>query len=103
MRINQDYYTIISPDDDSTVYINLTRRFPKRLSQGNECIFIDYHFNSNCIFSQSIKRRKGETITEAQDKLHAIFKKVEVPPETHVLDNKVSKDLTDSFNKECIK
>ena len=41
-------------------------------------------------------------IAEAWEKLHSIYKKASTPPKTHKLDNKISKDLVDSFDQEHI-
>ena len=44
-----------------------------------------------------IKNRRGPTITKAWEELHKIFAKVGISPNTHILDNKVLKNLLEAF------
>jgi len=82
--------------------MDLTGRFPKRSSCGNQYILVGYHYDGNCILGIPIKNRRGVTITEAWTSLHAMFKKSGAPPQTYVLDNEASKDLIESFDEEQI-
>ena len=50
---------------DFTGYMDLTGRFPKISSSGNQYILIDYHYNANYVYAALIKNRRGNTIIEA--------------------------------------
>ena len=64
-KTNHVYYALVDPEEISTGYIDLTERFPKKSSRGNEHIMITYHFESNHIRVLPIKNRRGPTITKA--------------------------------------
>ena len=64
-RTNDVCYSIINPQEITTGYMDLTGRFPKRSSRGNEYILVGYHFDANHIRGIPIKNRKGSTILEA--------------------------------------
>ena len=63
IKTNAACYVLIHPNNDSTACIDLTIRFPKRSSRGNECILAGYHHDANCILGHPMKNRKGDTIT----------------------------------------
>ena len=56
-KSNQVYYTIIDPQSIVTAYVDLTDCFPKRSLQGNKCILVGYHFDSNYMHDIPIKSR----------------------------------------------
>jgi len=58
-------YVLIQPNYISTAYIDLTGRFPKKSSRGNEYILVGYHHDGNCVLGQPIRDRRGSTIIEA--------------------------------------
>ena len=43
------FYVLIQPDYISTTYIDLTGRFPKKSSRGNEYILVSYHHDGNYV------------------------------------------------------
>ena len=90
-------YALINLEEISTACIDLTGRFPKKSSRGNEHILVGYHHNGNCILGEPIKDRRGPTITEAWKQLHDAFKLAGASPETYVMDNETSKDLLSAF------
>ena len=57
------YYTLINPSKSSIGYIDITGRFLKRSSHGNEYILVEYHYDGNYIHGILIKNRKGSSIT----------------------------------------
>ena len=85
-----------------TRYMDLTRRFLKRLLRGNKYLLVSYHFDANHIRAISIKNRKGLTITDAWEQLYNDFKKIGIAPQTYVLDNEKSRDLMNSFDKKKV-
>ena len=58
-------YVLLNPQEIATGYMDLTGRFPKRSSQGNEYILVAYHYNTNLIKAIPIKNRHSQVITEA--------------------------------------
>ena len=48
-------YLLVNPTEMSTAYMDLTGRFPRRSSQGNEYILIGYHHDGNTILATAIK------------------------------------------------
>ena len=82
--------------------MDLTGRFPKRPSRGNEYILVGYHYDGNYIHGIPVKDRKWHSIAEAWKKLNDIFKKASVPPQMFVLDNETSADLENAFKEERI-
>ena len=90
-------YVLVDPHKIATGYMDLTGRFPRRSSRGNEYILVAYHFDANYIKGVPIKNRRGAIITETWEALHDEFKLAGGEPKTYVLDNEKSKDLIDSF------
>ena len=82
--------------------MDLTGRFPKRSSQGNQYILVGYHYDANYIIGMPVKNRQGATVAEAWQNIHDTFKLAGIPPNTYVLDNETSQDLRDAFNQEHI-
>ena len=101
IRTNEVCYTIIDPQKEIS-YMDLTGRFPRKSSRGNEYLLIGYHYDANHIRAIPIKNRKGPTITEAWQQLHHDFKQAGSAPITYILDNEKSKDLLESFESEKI-
>jgi len=95
-------YALLNPQDIVTGYMDLTGRFPKRSSRGNQYILVAYHFDANLIKAVPLKNRRGQVITEAWEQLHNEFATAGVAPKTYVLDNEKSKDLIDSFTTHNI-
>ena len=90
-------YTIVNPQEIATRYLDLTGRFPKRSSRGNEYILIAYHFDSNLIKAIPIKNRRRQVITEAWQTIYDDFKRAGEALKTYMLDNEKSQDLINSF------
>ena len=93
---------LINLDQSITGFIDLTGRFPKISSHGNQYIMVRYHYDVNCILAKLIKNRQGSTITEAWQSNHNDFKKAGTAPTTYILDNETSKELMEGFDKERI-
>ena len=93
---------MLNLDEISTACIDLTGRFPKKSSSGNECILVGYHHDGNCVLGEPIKDRRGSTITEAWKIIHDHFKKAGSSPETYVMDNETSQDLLNAFEQQGI-
>ena len=65
-------------------------------------MLVGCHYDGNCMLGKPLKDRKGTTIAEAWTSLHNDFKRSGAAPTTHVLDNEISKDLVESFDRENI-
>ena len=95
-------YVLVNPHEIATGFMDLTGRFPRRSSRGNEYILVAYHFDANYIKGVPIRNRRGQIITETWEALHEEFKLAGGAPKTYVLDNEKSKDLIDSFKNQKI-
>ena len=94
---NEVCYFLISTDEISTGFMDLTGLFTQKSSQGHEYILVRYHYDSNLIHGIPVKNRKGSTISESWEKLNEMFSKAGEAPSTWVLDNETSKELKESF------
>ena len=65
IRTNQVCYSIIDALESTTAYVDLTGKFPKRSSRGNQYLLIGYHYDGNCILGAPLRDRRGTTIAEA--------------------------------------
>ena len=63
---------------------------------------VGYHFDANMIWGIPIKDRKGNTLMEAWEHFHAMFKQAGIAPNTYVLDNEKSRDLLNLFLEEKV-
>lgn len=99
VKTNQVCYALIDRNYLTTAYMDLTGRFPKRSSRGNQYVLVGYHYDSNHIHGIPIKIRKGEEITNAWQDLHYMYSKAGVAPEMMVLDNEFSADLKTAFDE----
>ena len=50
-------YALLNPQDIATGYMDLTGRFPKQSSRGNEYILVGYHFDANLVKGIPLKNR----------------------------------------------
>ena len=102
-KTNSVAYLLVNTDEVTTGYMDLTGRFPRRSSQGNEYILVGYHHDGNTILASAIKDRTANSIVKAWQNMHDKFKQSGVPPSTYILDNEKSKELEKSFEKEKVK
>ena len=54
-RTNNVCYAVIDPGEFTIGYMDLTGRFPKKFSWGNQYIMIAYHYDANHIRAIPIK------------------------------------------------
>ena len=57
-KTNDVAYIVINRDEVYTAYTDLTERFPRQSSSGNEYLLIAYQYDENCIVAQPLKKRK---------------------------------------------
>ena len=88
--------------NDVVGYMDLTGRFPKVSSSGNQCILVGYNYDGNCIDVIPTKNRKGLIIAEAWQQMHNKFLKAGAAPSIYVLDNETSRDLTAAFDENHV-
>lgn len=92
-KSNQACCALINPSSTLTICVDLTGRFPKKSSRGNQHVLVGYHYDGNCIHGIPLKDRDGQSIADAWTELNSIFKKAGVAPEMRVLDNETSMGL----------
>lgn len=78
IRTHHVCYILIDPTQESTGYVDLTGRFPKTSTSGNQCMLVGCHFDANSIIGVPVKNRKGAKITQAWKHLHNTCKKKEL-------------------------
>lgn len=70
IKTHEVCYFLVSPEDISTGYMDLTGRFSRNSSQGHEYILVGYHYDSNLIHGIPVKNRKGSIISKAWEQLN---------------------------------
>ena len=103
IRDHRVAYGVINKQEVVTAYKDLTGRFPIRLTAGNENILVGYHYDANCILGCPVKNRTGPVLTKAWQNLQDQFTKAGLAPNVWVLDNEISKELTNAFDKNNTK
>jgi hypothetical protein len=81
-------------------YSDQTGRFPIPSSCGNHYLFVLYHHDTiNSIHAAAIPNRQAASIRQAWETTHIKLLQQGHPPNLHILDNKCSQDLKDTFAK----
>ena len=80
-------------------YTNITGRLPFIASCGNEYIFIGYNVYANIILATPIKNRKTKNFTAAWKLQNDNFPKAGVQPNTYVISNEASNNLTQALGQ----
>ena len=88
-KSNDTIYSIIQ--NNNNAFMDLTGRFPYKLSQGNEFIFIAFH--ANVILGTPIKNNQAHTLKQAWLHPHNKLALHTNNPNTWILDNEASGDL----------
>jgi hypothetical protein len=84
------------------VYTDLTGKFPVPSSQGNNYIFLLYHYDSNSIHVRAIPNRSAHHIVAAFEDIHNMLALRGRKPHLHILDNECSEALKDFMEQEDI-
>ena len=71
---NDVCYSLFHKDEISMAYTDQTGNFPQRSLTGNQYVMVAYHFDANLIWGIPLKDRVGNTLIEAWEKLHNLFK-----------------------------
>ena len=96
-RTQQVVYSVINRQDLITAYKDLTGRFPIRSAAGSEYIMIGYHYDASCILGHPVTNQTAPVLTKAWEHLQSQFGRAGVASEVWVLDNEISKELTEAF------
>ena len=102
-KSNQVIYTLLRSEPKNIGYIDLTGKFPFRSAKGNQYILVAYHTDANAIYGQALKNRESLSIVNAWEIINKKFENAAVTPETYVIDNEASLDLTQAMNAKNIK
>lgn len=94
--------SVISWHDLSKTYSDQTGRFPVPSCQGNNYIFVLYHYNANGILVHPLKNRSGPEIAQAWSQCTAIFNNTALKPDIHIMDNECSNDIKQAFKQHNI-
>ena len=82
----------------SKSYSDQTGKFPIKSSQGNQYVFVMYHYDTNTIHAVAIKSRHTENIVTAWQTTFDILKLHGEAPNIHILDNECSYYMKQAFN-----
>jgi hypothetical protein len=102
IKTNDAAYSIIQFTPKDKAYIDLTGRFPYTSSRGNQYILVGYHYDSNAILVTPLKNRTAGEITNGWAIINNQLMKAGMKPNTYVLDNEVSEELTTAMHKNNI-
>ena len=97
IKTHDAIFSITSKQDKA--FMDLTGRFPHCSSRGNEYTLVVYHYDSNAILGLPLQNRQAATITTAWQQLNNKLQSAGVSPNTWILDNEVSQDLTAAMQK----
>ena len=88
---------------DSTIYANLTGRFPITLIDGKQAMFIMYDWTMNTILATTIKDAKAETIVECFKQQIEYLAKRGFKPVYNVIDNVATNAIKTYLEREEIR
>ena len=60
-----DYFLTICTKEEETTYSDLCRKYPVKLSRGNQYILVCYDYDSNAILAEPIQTRSAANISNA--------------------------------------
>ena len=69
------------------IYTDQRGRFPVTSSKGNKYILVTYHYDSNTLHAEPLKKRSGLDLTAAYQKLRSLLTNRGFIPHIHILDN----------------
>jgi hypothetical protein len=101
-KTNDVVYSITQFEPKDRAYMDLTGRFPYQSSRGNTYILVGYHYDANAILAIPIKNRTAGEITNGWKQLNQQFAQAGLQPNTYVLDNEVSNELTTAMTKSSV-
>ena len=102
VKCNDVAYAVIDPDTLSNAYFDMTGKFPRRSTRGNNYIMIGYHYDANTILAQPMRDRSAASMTAVWKHLHDKYKRAAVAPNIYILDNEFSNELRQAMMKEDI-
>ena len=68
-------------------YTDQTGRFPVTSSKGNKYILVAYHYDSNTIHAEPLKKISGLDLNTSYQKLHSLLTNRGLKPNLHILEN----------------
>ena len=93
---------MITNDERSMGYMDLTGIFPHCSASGHEYVLVRYNYYSNAILVEPLKNHQANTIADVSEKINQQFATARVQPDTYVLDNELSNTLNKSFKKYTV-
>ena len=99
---SKDIIAMVIEREATKGYLHLTGRFPYRLAQGNQYVFVTYHVAANAILIKAIKNRESDEVTKAWEYTNNRLKKSNETPYLYIIDNEASKQLKVAMTKENI-
>jgi len=85
-----------------TAYGDLTGRFPRKSSRGNQYFIIIYDYDRNAISVELLTSRTAGDIQKAWLKINNKLKRSGAQPNMYIMDNEASSDLKCALTKNNI-
>ena len=93
---------IFNITNEIKTYTDLTGRFPRQSSRGNNYIFVAYNYDGNTILVEAMKNREADTIIATWNRIHRHLKNSDITTTHYILDNECSLAFKYTLRKEDI-
>ena len=101
-KCNDYIFKIVSLENPGKAYGDLTGAFPYTSARGNKYFLVVYCYDANAILVQLLKNRTANEIKKGYTNIIDILHKAGCQPNTFILDNEISKTLTNAFESNNI-
>ena len=101
-KTNDVLYKIVEYDSAGKAYGDLTGAFPYVSARGSRYFLVAYCWDANAILVELLKSRTAGDIAKAYNNIINLLNKHGAKPNTFILDNECSKELTNTFEKHNI-
>ena len=101
-KTNDIIYAITEYKEKEISAADLTGRFPYRSSRENQYVMVMYHWDTNVILGQALKKRTAKDIVEAWDNLNSQFLKMGYKSNLFIFDNEFYEELRGALQDEQI-
>ena len=102
-KSNDYIFKVVSLENVNKAYGDLTGAFPYTSARGNRYFLVVYCYDANAILVQLLKNRTAGEIKKGYANIIEILQNAGCKPNTLILDNEISKTLTNAFERNKIK
>ena len=93
---------MITNDEKSTGYMDLTCIFTHYSASGHEYLLVRYNYDANAILVEPLKNRQSKTITDGWEEINKKYTTAGVQPHTYLIYNEASNTLKREFEKYTV-